>query len=270
MSIDTLQTGNPEPDTPDSETDVLESPATGWSGLNPWAQGGIIAAVVAAAWILTANFAPDGLPLGVVALGLIFGSTTGLTSVGLILIWRANRVINFANMAIAGIGGMVAVQLFQTWGWPYGISVAIGPLVGLGIGALVEITVIRRFANAPRLVLTVATIGLAQLLGGIELLIPPRIFGSTALVLPPFTTPLSTIKFDLGPVQVDGNDLLPLLVVPVVVVALAWFMRRSLAGVATAPRLRTLIAPGCSVSRYGASPLRYGLSPGSSPLSRWC
>ena len=38
-------------------------------------------------------------------------------------------------------------------------------------GAVVEVTVIRRFANAPRLVLTVATIGLAQLLGGIELLV---------------------------------------------------------------------------------------------------
>ncbi len=185
-----------------------------------------------AVWAVAAALLPQGVPVGVVALGIIFGSTTGLTSVGLILIWRANRVINFANMAIAGIGGTFAVHLFQTWEWPYWISLIAGPLVGLAVGALAEFTVIRRFAKAPRLVLTVATIGLAQLLGGLELLIPERIFGASGLLIPPFTTPLSTFNFDLGPVKVDGNDLLPLFVVPIVVMSLAWFMRRSLAGTA--------------------------------------
>ena len=101
-----------------------------------------------------------------------------------------------------------------------------------GSGALVEILVVRRFATSPRLVLTVATIGLAQVLGGIELLIPERVFGAGGLVLGAYETPLSSVQFKVGPSLINGNHLLTLAVVPVVVLALAWFLRRSLAGTA--------------------------------------
>ncbi len=182
------------------------------------------------AWPLLALVLPKGLPVGVVLLGLVFGATTGLTSVGLILIWRANRIINFANLAIAGVAGAAAVRSFQQFDLPYWLTLACAPVLGLGVGAVVEVTVIRRFANAPKLVLTVATIGLAQLLGGVELLLSERVFGDVPLILAPFETPLSSFTVEIGPVILDGNDLLPLAVVPVVVGLLAWFMQRSLAG----------------------------------------
>ena len=108
----------------------------------------------------------------------------------------------------------------------------LAPLLGLGVGALVEVAVMRRFADAPRLVLTVATIGLAQVLGGIELLIPQKLFGADGLVLGAFETPLSSLSFEVGPALITGNHLLAVAVVPVVVGALAWFLRRSLAGTA--------------------------------------
>ena len=107
-----------------------------------------------------------------------------------------------------------------------------GPLLGLAVGALVEVAIIRRFTNAPRLVLTVATIGLAQLLGGIELLVPSRLFDASGMVLGAFETPLNSAEFEVGAVLINGNHLLTLAVVPVVVVVLAWFLRRSLAGTA--------------------------------------
>lgn len=185
-----------------------------------------------ALWVLLQVLLPDGAPLGVVLSGAIIGSTTGLTAVGLILIWRANRVINFANGAMAGLAGLTAVHLFVTWGWPYWATLVIAPLLGLLVGALVEVTVVRRFAHAPRLVLTVATIGLAQLLGGIELLIPSRVFGAGGLVLGAFETPLNDVEIEVGPTLINGNHLLAVAVVPVVVAILAWFLRRSLAGTA--------------------------------------
>lgn len=183
-------------------------------------------------WGLLQVLLPNGAPPGEVLRGAIGGSATGLTAVGLILIWRANRVINFANQAMAGLAGLTAVHLFVSWGWPYWSTLFIAPVLGLAVGALVEVAVIRRFANAPRLVLTVATIGLAQLLGGIELLIPSRIFDASGLVLPPFATPLTRLQFDVGPAVITGNHLLTVAVVPVVVGMLAWFLRRSLAGTA--------------------------------------
>jgi branched-chain amino acid transport system permease protein len=175
---------------------------------------------------------PRGAPGGVVLAGAILGSATGLTAVGLILVWRANRIVNFANGAIAGVAGLGAVHLFVTWGWPYWATLLVGPLLGLAVGALVDVAVIRRFAEAPRLVLTVATIGLAQLLGGIELLIPERIFAADGLVLGSFETPLSAWSWEVGPALVNGNHLLAVAVVPAVVGGLAWFLRRSLVGTA--------------------------------------
>ncbi len=190
------------------------------------------AAGLALLWVVAGALLPLGVPLGVVLSGAIIGSATGLTAVGLILIWRANRVINFANGAMAGVAGLTAVHLFVSWDWPYWSTLVVAPVLGLAVGALVEVLVIRRFANAPRLVLTVATIGLAQLLGGIELLIPSRVFDASGMVLGAYETPLNAFETEVGAIVINGNHLLTLAVVPVVVVALAWFLRRSLAGTA--------------------------------------
>ena len=196
-------------------------------------RGAVVAtAAVGAAWVLAAVLLPRGAPAGVVLAGAILGSATGLTAVGLILVWRSNRIVNFANGAMAGVAGLGAVHLFVTWGWPYWVTLVVGPLLGLVVGALVDVAVIRRFAEAPRLVLTVATIGLAQLLGGIELLIPERIFAADGLVLGSFETPLSAWSREVGPALINGNHLLAVAVVPAVVGGLAWFLRRSLVGTA--------------------------------------
>src|SRR4030095_2442535 len=82
----------------------------------------------------------------------------------------------------------------------------------------------------PRLVLTVATIGLAQLLAGLAAYIPGW-FDAPAVV-PGFDTSLSDIQWTLDPVVLDGNDLLLAAVVPVVLVGLSWFMLRTEAGMA--------------------------------------
>jgi ABC-type branched-subunit amino acid transport system ATPase component/ABC-type branched-subunit amino acid transport system permease subunit len=93
----------------------------------------------------------------------------------------------------------------------------------------VEFAVIRRFANAARLVLTVATIGLAQLLGGLELLLPDAL-GAKSSLLSSFATPLTSWMVSIGKIALDGNYLLIAVVVPMMVLVLAWFLQQSLAG----------------------------------------
>ena len=183
-------------------------------------------------WAVAAVVLPNGAPPGLVAIGAVLGSSTGLAAVGVILVWRANRVVNFAAGALGGAAGLGALNLFLTWNWPYWSAVLAAVLAGLLFGGIVEITVIRRFANAPRLVLTVATIGLAQLLGGVELAIPKYMFGIESPILGAFETPFTSTNFELGPVVITGDHLLVAAVVPVVVLALAWFLKRSLAGTA--------------------------------------
>ena len=80
--------------------------------------------------------------------------------------------------------------------------------------------------------LTVATIGLAQLLGGIEFLLPKYVFEGSSPIQGAFETPLSSLEFDVGPALITGNHLIILAIVPVVVGGLAWFLKRSLAGTA--------------------------------------
>src|SRR5690606_30881057 len=207
----------------DGRTAMLRS-APGRAGLS------VLAAAVL--WVAAGALLPNGVPAGIVAIGAVLGSATGLSAVGVILVWRANRVVNFAAGALGGAAGLASVHLFLEWSWPYPVALCCAVLGGLVLGALVEVVVIRRFANAPRLVLTVATIGLAQVLGGLELALPKALFGLDAFVLGAFETPLTVHRTEMGPVVITGDHLLVAAVVPVVVAALAWFLRRSLAGTA--------------------------------------
>ncbi len=167
-------------------------------------------------------------PPGVLVLGLIFGSVTGLLAVGLVLVYRTTRVVNFAYGAMGGLPASIGVELYlaKDWPWPFAALTAVA--AGVVTGVAVERLVIRRFANASRLVLTVATIGLAQVLGGAEVLVP-TLFGRSPLV-PAFRTPLTDFQVDIHPLVLTGNDLLIVAVVPAVLAGLTWFLLRTDAG----------------------------------------
>lgn len=197
-----------------------------------WRRIALAVAVAIVTWLVANAVLPDGAPLGIVLQGVVFGTITGLLAVGLVLIYRTNRIINFAYAAMGGVGGVLTVQLFNEAGLPYVAAVAIGVVVGLAIGGLVEVLAVRRFENSSRLVLTVATIGLAQVLAGIQLY-TPRFFDSTGFEgAGGFVTPLSDIGFNVGVVRFNGNHLLILAAIPPILAALAWFLLRTDAGVA--------------------------------------
>ena len=68
-------------------------------------------------------------------------------------------------------------MLVVAWGWSYWFGLIVGLLAAVLLGVLVEGLIIRRFFTAPRLVLTVATIGLSQLLAGAGLFLPAGLRG---------------------------------------------------------------------------------------------
>lgn len=180
-------------------------------------------------WVVAAAALPNGLPFGVVALGLVLGSLTALTSFGLILVYRSARIINFAQAEIGGLAASVAVILVAGVGIPYALAVPIGLVCGLASGALVDVVVIRRIFRAPRLIATVATIGVAQVLGAAELGLPGLV--SDLKPLTSYTSPLS-VTFSLGPLVFGGDHIVAMTVVPFVVVGLGWFFTRSNLGIA--------------------------------------
>ncbi|MEY2435302.1 MAG: hypothetical protein QOF97_138, partial [Acidimicrobiaceae bacterium] len=53
----------------------------------------------------------DHAPFGIVALGIVQGTVIALGAMGIILVYRANRFINFAHGALGSMVGVIAIGL---------------------------------------------------------------------------------------------------------------------------------------------------------------
>jgi ABC-type branched-subunit amino acid transport system ATPase component/ABC-type branched-subunit amino acid transport system permease subunit len=188
----------------------------------------IITAVVVATVAILSAVVPHEVPIGTVLYGVIYGSLNGLLAIGLVLLYRLTRAINFAYGAMGGVAAAAGASLFlgEHWPWPLAVvaSLVIGGAVGGGVGLLVN----WRFAKAPRMMLTVATIGLSQLLGGIAFLLPRWLHGPSLITS--FRTDLSSLHFEVNPVVFTGNDIVVIVAVPVVVALVSWFLLGTDAG----------------------------------------
>ena len=161
-------------------------------------------------------------PVGVLLLGVVIGGLNALFAAGLVLIHRANRIVNFAHAELGACAAVLGVQLMRSEDMPFAVAFAAAVGAGALAGALTEVLVVRRFANASRLVLTVATIGLAQVFAFGELLLA-EVFdarGSATLV-----TPFTAFEFSVSDVRFTGDHLVALAAVPLLVGGLAWFLR---------------------------------------------
>ncbi len=168
-----------------------------------------------------------GVPWGVPLVGAELGLLSGLLAVGLALTYRANRIINFAQADLGIVPSLLAALLILAAGWNYWLALPVGLISAALLGALVELIFVRRFFHASRLILTVATIGVSELLVSFSFFMPGW-FGS--LSRNQYDPPIHA-NFTIGQVAFNGNDLSVFIVVPVVLVALALFMQRSAIGI---------------------------------------
>jgi branched-chain amino acid transport system permease protein len=97
-----------------------------------------------------------GTPIGVLFDGLTQGLVASLTTVGIVLVYRAIRVINFAQTALGVMGTQFFVLAMLTTPIPFPIALGIAVLLGLAVGVVVGVVSIR-FLRSSRLVLTVMT-----------------------------------------------------------------------------------------------------------------
>ena len=187
---------------------------------------GLVVAYAAGAKIL-----PTGLPFGVALLGICVGLLNALGAIGLILVYRAGRYVNFAQASIGAAAASFTFRLIDYKGWNWYLAVAVGLVIGIGLAGLCELVFIQRLFAASRLIVTIATIGIAQLATFFGLLAatvvkaPPNQIGIN-VPNPPFN-----LAFSVGPVRFDSGFILVFCVVPVVLAALALFLRRSKWGV---------------------------------------
>ncbi len=103
-------------------------------------------------------------PIGVMVQGVVIGGLTAMIAFGLALVYRSNRIINFAQGDLGGVPASLAVLLILERGWPYPIAFVAAIVTAVFLGGFVEFTFIRRFRKQPRLILTVVTIGVSSIL----------------------------------------------------------------------------------------------------------
>lgn len=155
--------------------------------------------------------------------GVTRGVVYGLLALALILVYRSTKVINFAagNMGLIGSSLLVAIAVNRNL--PYWLAIAVGLAAGTVVGAFVEVIVVRRLSNAPRLILLVATIGVSQLAQIIPFVMPENDFDAR------YPVAIGS-SWDIGDVTIEGPQLMVFLVAPVIGVGLVWFLGHTYAG----------------------------------------
>jgi branched-chain amino acid transport system permease protein len=176
-------------------------------------------------------------PAGVLLQGVLIGGLTAMIAVGIALIYRANRIVNFAQGDLGAVPTVLAVMIIGSAGLPYLVALPVGLVLALALGAAVELVVIRRFDKAPRLILTVATLGLAQAMAGLSVLIPGLLHDNFGTWFPSETAPTRfaspfAFRLEISPVIFSANDLLALIGVLVSIGGLAVFLRFTRIGAA--------------------------------------
>lgn len=166
-------------------------------------------------------------PPAVLALGLMTGAVYGLLGVGLVLIYRSSRVINFAHGEVGAFGATVVGVAVLRWRVPYWIAFVLGVAVAAGAGCIVEAGAVRRLRRAPKLMSMVATLGFAQVLRLVAAALAAEVLVTTSYPQPPWVPGLT-----IGALSIDPAHVAMLLLSPPLVLGLALFLNRSRFGLA--------------------------------------
>ena len=162
---------------------------------------------------------------GILFDGLIQGLVYSLVAFGLLLIYRATGVINFAHGQIGAFGGYVMALLQVRYDIAYGLSLPIALLCGVLLGVAAEL-VLRRLFTQPRLLLFVATLGMTQVIKLLQLRLPIPDEQATNVTFPV----LISGNWKVAGINVTGPQLTVLLFVPVLMIFLGWLFHRSAFG----------------------------------------
>jgi len=179
--------------------------------------------------------------------GLVQGLVYALVAFGLLLIYRATGVINFAHGQIGAFGGYLMAVLQIRYDVAFGVSLPLALLAGTVLGVVSEL-VLRRLFTQPRLLLFVATLGLTQVIQLLQLRLPIPDEQASSVTFPV----LIVGSWEVAGVSVTGPQVQVLLVVPALMAFLGWLFLKSPFGMqvrASADNLSAAQLAGISVRK---------------------
>ena len=122
--------------------------------------------------------------------GIQFGAIYALAALGLVVVHKATKTVNFAHGAFAMLGAFASFLVVVQWQWAYWAAyLFIPPAIGL-VAAAVEFLILRRLRRADMFTMVIATVflGIAlaeafRLTYNTELLAVPEVFGGGPFIV---------------------------------------------------------------------------------------
>src|SRR5690606_5032413 len=97
--------------------------------------------------------------------GLSIGSIYALIALGIVLLYRTTRILNFAHGDLGVLGTFIAYSLISSTGLPFRLSFLLALAAAGVIGMLIYLLLVRPAKNQSELGLLILTLGLALALG---------------------------------------------------------------------------------------------------------
>ena len=158
--------------------------------------------------------------------GLATGSLYALVALGLVIIYKASNVFNFAQGDMAMVNTFVTFTLLETLHLPFLWAVFFAISAAFLLGALFELCLLRPMKNPTPLGLIIITVGAQQILYGVA----GWIWGYDTKAFP---SPLSDMRiYRFGGLVVSEVNLWILIVSFLLMLALLLFFRFSRLGIA--------------------------------------
>jgi ABC-type branched-subunit amino acid transport system ATPase component/ABC-type branched-subunit amino acid transport system permease subunit len=160
----------------------------------------------------------------ILAIGAMAGLGYAVLAAGLVVVYRATKVLNLAHGQIGAFAAVVLIELVHKVGVPYPVAVVAAITSGGLVGLVLERTLVRPLQRRNRLAVLVATIGVIQILL-VATILMPKVIGK------PFPLPV-TVSWEIHGLVIRGEHVALLVLGPLMLLGLGAFLGRSKFGLA--------------------------------------
>ncbi|MCM8736679.1 branched-chain amino acid ABC transporter permease [Azospirillum sp. CT11-132] len=157
--------------------------------------------------------------------GLIVGALYGVVAMSFVLIYKASRIVNFAQGEFLLIGAWTCWWLLTSWQLPFWIGFPITLVFMLAFGVILQIVVLRPMIGEPIISVIMVTIGLSIVFQAAM----KWMFGVFAKPFPPiFASP----TMNLFGLEVQTVYVMSLVISILIMAGFGWFFKYSRTGLA--------------------------------------
>jgi branched-chain amino acid transport system permease protein len=189
--------------------------------------------------------------LNLIFAGFVSGSIYALMAVGVIVVYRASRVLNFAHGEFAGFAAFLALSLYVNNDVPLLATFAIILVASIALALVVETTLAYPMRNAPVLEVVAITLGVSLILAGLLL----KFFGTDVKLFPRY---VEGTAFKLGDASMTLQNVTTIVATLVVLGAVAALFQFTRLGVAMR-----------AASENGRLATLLGINPKTVSLTSW-